>query len=153
MVSAREAPADKLVGKLKEELKKIKEISPPEWAKFVKSGPHRERPPQQEDFWYIRSASTLRRIYLDGPVGTERLRSYYGGKKKRGHKPDHFKKSSGNIIRKILQQLEKAGLVEKGTKGRKITSKGQKLFSHIAYYISDINVFSSVQLLFSRLLP
>lgn len=135
MVSIREVPADKLVEKLKEEMKRIKEISPPEWAKFVKSGPHKERPPQQEDFWYIRTASTLRRIYLDGPVGIERLRSYYGGKKKRGHKPDHFKKASGNIIRKILQQLEKAGLVEKAAKGRKITSKGQKLLDRIAYEV------------------
>jgi len=136
MVSAREVPADKFVERLKEELKKLKEISPPEWAKFVKSGPHRERPPQQEDFWYIRTASTLRRIYVDGPVGIERLRSYYGGKKKRGHKPDHFRKASGNIIRKILQQLEKAGLVEKVAKGRKITSRGQKLLDRIAYEVS-----------------
>jgi small subunit ribosomal protein S19e len=75
----------------------------------------------------------LRRIYLDSPVGTERLRSYYGGRKKSGHKPAHFRKASGNIIRKILQQLEKAGFVEKSGKGRKLTSKGQKFLDRIAY--------------------
>ncbi|MFQ6056450.1 MAG: 40S ribosomal protein S19, partial [Methanosarcinales archaeon] len=84
---------------------------------------------------YIRAASTLRRIYLGGPVGIEKLRSYYGGRKKRGHKPAHFKKASGNIIRKILQQLEKAGFVEKAARGRKITNKGQKFLDRIAYEV------------------
>ena len=136
MVTAREVSAEKLIAKLKEELKKIEEISPPSWASFVKSGAHRERPPQQKDFWYVRTATVLRRIYLDGPVGVERLRVYFGGRKRRGHKPAQFRKSSGNILRKALQQLEKAGLVEKVKKGRKITSKGQKLLDKIAYEVS-----------------
>jgi small subunit ribosomal protein S19e len=136
MVTAREVSAEKLIPKLKEELKKIKEIQPTEWSKFVKSGAHREKPPQQEDFWYIRAASLLRRIYLNGPVGTERLRSYYGGRKKKGYRPAHFRKASGNIIRKILQQLEKAGLIEKEKKGRRITSKGQKFLDRVAYEVS-----------------
>lgn len=136
MVTVREVPAGKFVAKLKEELKKFKEISPPEWSRFVKSGTHRERPPIQEDFWYIRTASILRRIYLNGPVGTERLRTYYGGRKDRGHKPAHFRKGSGNIIRKILHQLESIDFIEKGKKGRKITSKGQKFLDRIAYEVS-----------------
>jgi small subunit ribosomal protein S19e len=133
MVTVREVPAEKLIEKLKEELKVVKEIQPTEWSRFAKSGTHKERPPQQTDFWYVRSASLLRKIYLDGPVGTERLRSYYGGRKKRGYKPAHFRKASGNVIRKILQQLEKAGFIEKAGKGRKITSKGQKLLDRTAY--------------------
>ena len=138
MVTAREVKSDKLVEKLKEELKKVSDISPPEWMKFVKSGPHRERPPQQPDFWYVRSASVLRRIYIDGPIGVSSLRSYYGGRRERGYKPAHFKKSSGNIIRKILQQLEKAGLISKGPKGRKITSNGQKLLDKVAYEVNKV---------------
>jgi small subunit ribosomal protein S19e len=110
----------------------MEEIKPPEWARFVKSGVHKQRPPEQPDFWYIRAASVLRRIYIDGPVGVERLRSYYGGARKRGYFPKHFRKGSGAIIRKILQQLEKAGLVEKTAKGRKISPKGQKLLNGIA---------------------
>jgi small subunit ribosomal protein S19e len=133
MVSARDVNPQKLLERLKEELKKFEEIKEPTWAKFVKSGTHRKRPPEQKDFWYIRAASILRRIYLDGPVGVERLRSYYGGRKNFGHAPEHFVKGSGKIIRAILQQLEKAGLVEKvERKGRKITSKGIKLLNKIA---------------------
>lgn len=132
MVSAKQVDPQKLVERVKEELKKFEEIKPPEWAKFVKSGVHKQRPPEQQDFWYIRAASVLRRIYVDGPVGVERLRSYYGGRRKKGFFPQHFRKASGAIIRKILQQLEKAGLVEKTAKGRKITPKGQKFLDNIA---------------------
>jgi len=138
MVTVKDVSADKLIGKLKEELKQVKEIQPLEWSYFVKSGVHKERPPQQEDFWHLRSASLLRRIYLDGPVGTERLRSYFGGRKGRGHRPARFRKASGSIIRKILQQLETAGLIEKNQnkEGRKISSKGRKLLDRIAYEVS-----------------
>jgi len=135
MVTAREVDPHKLVNRLKEVLKGFEVIKPLEWVKYVKSGTHRERPPQQKDFWYIRAASILRRVYLDGPVGVERLRSYYGGRKRRGRRPPKFRKASGNIIRKILQQLEKAGLVKKEKKGRVITSKGQKLLDKIAYEV------------------
>ena len=127
MVSVFEVPADKLIERMKEELKKIQQIKPPVWSNFVKSGVHKERPPEQPDFWYIRAASILRRIYIDGPVGVERLRTYYGGRKRRGHKPAHTYKASGAIIRKILQQLESVGLVKtQNKKGRVLTPKGRK---------------------------
>lgn len=135
MVTVREIPSAKFIDKLKEELKRL-EIKPPTWASFAKSGTHKERPPQQKDFWYIRTASVLRRIYLNGPVGVSRLRTYYGGRKERGYKPAHFRKASGNVIRKILQQLEKAGFVEKAGRGRKITSKGQKFLNRVAYEVN-----------------
>lgn len=135
MITVREVSAEKFNEKLKEELKKIKEISPPKWAHFVKSGTHKERPPVQKDFWYIRTTSVLRRIYLDGPVGVSRLRTYYGGRKRRGHKPAHFRKASGNILRKILQQLEKTNLIEKTKRGRKVTSAGQRFLDRIAYEV------------------
>ena len=136
MVTAREVKPEKFIDKLKEELKKVGEIKPPEWVKFTKSGSHRERPPEQRDFWYVRTSAVLRRIYLDGPVGVERLRSYYGGRKARGYIPAHFRRASGNIIRKILQQLEKAGLVEKVARGKKVTAKGQGLLNRVAYEVS-----------------
>ena len=137
MVIARDVEAQKLTEHAKEELKKIKEIQPPAWAMFAKSGTNRNRPPIQPDFWYIRAASVLRRIYVDGPVGTSKLRTFYGGRKIYGTKPPHFKKSGGNIIRKIFQQLEAAGMIEKASKGRKITKKGQKFLDNIAHQIKS----------------
>lgn len=135
MVSAKDVDAAKLIAAAKEELKKVEQIKPAEWATYAKSGSHRARPPEQTDFWYVRAASIMRRIYIDGPVGTEKLRTFYGGRKRRGTKPARFRKASGSVIRKLLQQLEQAGLVEKPKKGkgRSLTSKGRKLMDNIAY--------------------
>lgn len=138
MVSVKDVPSDKFVDRLKEELKKFEEIKPPEWSIFVKSGVSRERPPQQADFWYIRSASILRRIYLNGPVGVEKLRTFYGGRKRRGVKPARFRKGSGSVVRKIMQQLDTAGLTkkeEKGKRGRVLSTKGRKLLDNVAYEV------------------
>lgn len=136
MVNVRDVPSAKFIEKLKEELKKVDTIKPLPWIHFVKTGSHKERPPEQKDFWHIRSASILKKIYLDGPVGTSRLKTFYGSRRRRGHKPAKSRKAGGNLIRKILQQLEIAGFIEKGKKGRKITSKGQKLLDKVAYEVS-----------------
>lgn len=136
MVSIQDVDANELVKKMADELKK--RIEMPDWAKYVKTGVSRERPPENPDWWFLRAASILRRIYLDGPVGTERLRSYYGGLHRRGHKPSHFAKASGKIIRRILQDLERIGLIEKvdkPKKGRMITSEGKRLLNKIAKQI------------------
>ena len=132
-MSVREVPASALVKRLSEELKKLKELMPPEWSHFVKTGTHKQRPPEQPDWWYARAASLLRRIFIDGPVGVQRLRSYYGGRKKRGVAPEHFRRASGKILRTLLQQLDKAGLVVKTERGgRKLTAKGANMLTAIA---------------------
>jgi len=136
MVSLYGVDQSELVEKAAEELKKIDEIKPPEWAIFVKTGTHKERPPRNKEWWYTRAASILRIIYRLGPIGVSKLRTKYGGKKNRGVKPERFYKSSGNILRKILQQLEKAGFVKQGEKrkykGRLITPKGKSFLDKIA---------------------
>ncbi len=138
MTSARLANPRKLIERLEKELKKEEKIKPTEWSKFVKSGSHKIRPPYNENFWYTRSASLLRRIYIDGPVGVEKLRRFYGGRKKMGHKPARSKLSGGNHLRKILQQLEKVGYISMHKKGgRKITSKGMKFMDNISKVIKD----------------
>lgn len=126
-----------LIEKTAKEMEKVEEIKAPEWAIFVKTGVHKERPPVQDNWWNLRAASVLRKIFLSkGPIGVSKLRIKYGGKKNRGHKPDIFRKGSGNILRKILQQLEQAGFIEKkeikGHKGRVITSKGKKFLNSLA---------------------
>ncbi len=136
MVSVYDVPAGELVTKLADKLKSVKEIQPPEWAKFVKTGAHVERIPQQEDWWYIRAASVLRRVYVDGPVGVGRLRTWYGGRKNFGHSPEHHVDAGGAIIRKVLQQLESAGLIKKDKSGRVVTSKGQSILEKTASEIS-----------------
>lgn len=130
-----DVPANDLISFLAEELKKKEEIKPPKWAPFVKTGVHKERPPQNPNWWYIRSAAVLRSIMLKKIVGVNRLRTKYGGKQRRGVKPAEFKKGSGSVIRKVVQQLEKAGLLmqnKKGKKGRLVTAEGIKLIDAAA---------------------
>ena len=121
----------KLIEAVAKKLEDIDEITPPEWAAYVKTGHMNERPPTQDNWWHIRAASILRKVAMRGPVGTNKLRTLYGGRKNRGHKPDKTFEASGNIIRTCLQQLEAAGLIKQdvvdGRKGRIITAKGQSL--------------------------
>ncbi|PIN91456.1 30S ribosomal protein S19e [Candidatus Pacearchaeota archaeon CG10_big_fil_rev_8_21_14_0_10_32_14] len=118
-------------------LKDIPEFVVPDFVHFVKSGASRERPIENADeFWFMRSASILRQIYKNKIVGVNRFRTRYGGKKNRGMRPETFRKSSGKIIRTILQQCDKAGFTEikKGKKeksGRKLTTKGKDFLENV----------------------
>ena len=136
MTTVYDVDANKLIEKIAAELKNTKEIKAPEWAAFVKTGISKEKIPYQEDWWHMRAAAILRRLYLE-PMGVSRLRKAYGSRKNRGFKPEKFFPASGNIIRKILQQLEAAKFVKKDKKGRVITPIGQKFLNKTA---SDIFV-------------
>ena len=124
--------ADHIIRKVAEELKKRKEITPPAWAAFAKTGAHKEMPPEDPDWWYVRVAAVLRRVYVDGPLGVERMRSFYGGKKNRGSKPNAFRKGSGSILRKSLQQLEAAGLIIHDKTGRKVSPAGMAFLDNLS---------------------
>ena len=135
MATLYEVEAGKFNEKLAEELKKLGEFKAPEWANYVKSGSGKSRPPIDEDFWFKRAASILRQLYVKKLVGVERLKTRYGSRKNRGMQPEKFAKASGKIIRVILQQAEKAGLVEKSEtkkKGRKLSDKGIKFLDEVA---------------------
>jgi small subunit ribosomal protein S19e len=136
MVTVYDVPPTKLIEKLAEKLKEMN-IEEPSWTAFVKTGCHKERQPDNDDWWYIRCASVLRKIYVNGPVGVEKLRTAYGGRKNRGHKPEKFVKGSGNVIRTALQALEKAELVRRTESGRIISPKGQSLVDNTAKEVSD----------------
>ena len=136
MTTVYEVPARPFIEKLASKLKEDKKIQIPDWAVYVKTGLQTERPPSEEDWWYIRTAAILRKIYLNAPVGVTHLRSMFGGKADKGSKPYKAVLSSGSIIRTSLQQLEEAGLVstEKG-KGRIVTSKGKSLMDNTAHEV------------------
>ncbi len=138
MVTALEVPADKLIQKVAEYLKEnIPQVKPPEWAFYVKTGAHKEKPPENPDWWHYRAASILRKLYKSSePIGIETFRTIYGGRKNYGSAPEHFVKGSGSIVRKILQQLEQAKLVRKVRgRGRTLTPQGRALLDRIAFEV------------------
>ena len=75
---------------------------------------------------------------MEGPIGVERLRSDYGGRLSRGAKPEHRRRGGGTILRKALQQLEAAGLVETlKNRGRAVTKDGRHTLDRLAGEIKE----------------
>ena len=136
MVHALDVPADMLIRAVARKLKERYSdyVKPPSWAFFAKTGAHKEKPPSDPDWWYVRAASMLRKLYKTGePIGIETFRTIYGGRQNRGSAPEHFRKGSGSVARKILQQLERAGLVRTVPgKGRVLTPEGRSLLDRTA---------------------
>ena len=131
MASVKDVEANVLIKKTAEKLKELG-ITKPAYVDFVKSGAGRDRVPQQSDFWYIRCASLLRQVYLNGPIGVSRLRTRYGNRKEHGVRRHHHYKAGGSIIRDALNALEKLGYVKKGKSGREITSAGRSFLDKIS---------------------
>jgi small subunit ribosomal protein S19e len=138
LTTPNDVPASKLIRKLAKYLKEnVDAITPPAWANMAKTGTHVEKQPQDPDWWYVRSASLLRKIYVHGPVGVEKLRADYGGRKNYGVKPAHTAKAGGSNVRKALQQLETAGYIETfKPHGRKLTRDGRKLLQELTEELS-----------------
>ncbi|MBU0953491.1 MAG: 30S ribosomal protein S19e [Nanoarchaeota archaeon] len=126
MPTVKDVDPNLLIAAAAAELAKNEHCKPPAWAAFTKTGTSRQRPPAQKDWWYLRSASMLQKLATGKPIGVSRLRTVYGGRKNRGHKPERQRDASGKIIRTVFQQLEAAGYVktEKG-KGRVLTKDGR----------------------------
>jgi small subunit ribosomal protein S19e len=133
MTTVYDVPPQLLIDQTAVKLQEIEQIAPPEWAGDVKTGTHTETQPVQENWWHIRTAAVLRKVYVNGPIGTERLAGEFGGAKDRNAKPYKAVKGSRSIIRNVLQQLEAAELVAADkNRGRIITPKGQSLLDNAA---------------------
>ena len=61
-------------------------------------------------------------------MGVGRLRKVHGSSRNRGSRPSHHVDASGSVDRKVLQALEKIGVVEQDEEkgGRRITQSGQR---------------------------
>ena len=141
MTTMFDVDASDLIKQAAQELKKVAEMKAPAFTIVVKTGAHKERPPTQEDWWYLRSAAVLRKVALHGPLGAEKLRAHFGGRKNRGVRPGEYRKGSGSIARRVLQGLEKSGLIKKVEKtalrkGRILTPKGRSFLDKAATVIA-----------------
>ena len=145
MTTYYDVPADLLIPGLAERLRSYDRVSAPEWASQVKTGTHRERPPVQEDWWYTRAASILRKVAIKGPIGTNRISQEFGGPKDRGVKKNKAVAGSRNVARKILQQLSDSGLLVESlnsagnvNRGKILSSEGQALLDEVSHSVRKI---------------
>jgi small subunit ribosomal protein S19e len=127
-------PADLFIKRLAAYLKEnVGEVTPPVWSITAKTGSHRERPPQDPDWWYKRCASILRKLYIHGTVGVSKLRAEYGGRSRRGTSREHAISGGGSSVREPLKQLEQAKFISKvEKKGRRLTNEGFSLLNKIS---------------------
>ncbi len=134
MTTPHDVPASLFIERVAKYLKEnVEQVQPPAWAAVAKTGSHTEKQPQDPDWWYTRSASVLRKVYVHGPIGLEKLRSDYGGRKGFRVSPNHASKAGGSNIRKILQQLESAGFIQiTRPQGRIMAPKGRKILQEIS---------------------
>ena len=109
----------------------------PDYINYVKSGAGRERQPADPDFWYVRGASILRQVYINGPVGVSRLRTRYGNRQKHVMHKKHHVRASGSIIRDELKELEKLNYIKATKGGRIITPAGKSFLDKIATEIAQ----------------
>jgi len=136
MTIVHDVPAKEFIDEVAKKLQEDKAISLPENNIFSSTGVPKENPPEEKNWWHIRCASILRKIYVKNEIGVERLRSKYGGKRDRGSKPYKARGGSGSITRRALQQLEQGGYVTKiKGKGRVLTPKGRSFLDNTAHEV------------------
>lgn len=140
-VTVRDVDAQKFIVAYADFLKRQGKLQIPGWVDTVKTSHSNELPPQSQDWFYIRAAAVARHVYLRKSVGVGRLAKVHGSTKNRGSRPNHHCDASRSVDRKVLQALEKIGIVEKiddeeeggsGKGGRRITQAGQRDLDRIA---------------------
>ena len=67
-------------------------------------------------------------------VGVGRLRKAHGSTRNRGSRPSHHVAAAGSVDRKVMQALEKIGVLEQDEDkgGRRITQSGRRDLDRIA---------------------
>lgn len=134
MTTVYDVPAKDFIDEVAKRLEKVDAISLPDSNMYSKTSVARENGPEPDNWWYLRCASILRKIYMTTSIGSQHLRSTYGGKRNRGSKPHQARTGSGSITRRAIQQLESAGYVKKiKGKGRSITPEGRKFLDNAAH--------------------
>lgn len=83
--------------------------------------------------YYVRAAAIARHIYLRKSVGIGALKKLHGTSINRGNRPSHHRDCSGSVQRKVVQSLEKLGVLEvHDNGGRRVTEQGQRDLDRIA---------------------
>lgn len=133
-VTVRDVPAQDFINAYAAFLRRQAKLEIPGYVEVVKTGISKELPPlEAQDWFYKRTASIARHIYLRKDIGVGRLNKRYGSSKNRGTRPSHHKDASGSVNRRVLQSLEKLDIVEQSENGgRRISENGQRDLDRIA---------------------
>ncbi|AAT42788.1 30S ribosomal protein S19e [Picrophilus oshimae] len=131
MVDVKKVPADLLINDVASKLKSMN-IEQPEWVSYLKDGMGKQKSWDQEDWYYTRLASMMRKLYLYGNLGIMHMSEEYGGKVDRGTKRYHPAAGSRYIVRQLFKKLEELGLVKKEKTGRVLSPQGRSMLDKSA---------------------
>merc|ERR1719498_1276522 len=118
--TVKDVPAHLLIREYAALLKKSGKLKVPKWVDIVKTGTHKELPPSNPDWFYIRCAAIARHIYVRPGVGVGALTKVYGGAKDRGTKPSRHQGGSASVARFALQSLQGINVLDKHPNGGRI---------------------------------
>nr|6ZU5_ST0 Chain ST0, eS19 [Paranosema locustae] len=120
--------ADALNEALAGYLKSKNIVKLPENFDIIKTSHGKQRAPSDKDWYYKRAASIFRKLLIamheEKRIGVKRLSRKYGCAKNRGSRPSKHVDGSRGHIRKIMQDLERAGLIVKDGNYRKVSDMG-----------------------------
>jgi len=134
--TVRDVPANKWVKAMAQQFKREGKIQVPNCADLVKTCHGRERAPQSNDWYYLRAAAVLRRIYLRPGTGYGGLGKAFAVKKNRGSKPERTIKAAVGPLHWACKALESLKLIAKGkSKGRVLTREGRKRADTVAFNV------------------
>lgn len=132
----------KFIDALSKKLKEEEKIPVPAEAEYIKTGHGKEQSPENPNWYFVRTASILRKLYIEELKNPGRCKHGLGSiwfsrayttLKNNGHKPSHTVTGSKSLVRRILQSLEAANLVSQVPKGgRKLTATGHQYLQEVA---------------------
>src|SRR2546427_13238313 len=99
MTTAFDLPAMPLLERIASHLASEGKVAAPDWAPFARTGVHTEKAPVRKDWWFLRAAAILRKVYILGPIGTSRLSAEFGGARHGGAAPQKPRKGGRNHVR------------------------------------------------------
>lgn len=135
-LTVKDVDQDKIVQGVALFLKKSGKLKVPDNMDVVKTSKAKELGPVNADWFYVRCASILRRMYHRGPIGVGGVKKIFGTRKRDGVCPSHWCRADGAVSRRALQALEHVKLIEKHSEGgRKLTAQGQRDLDRIASQI------------------
>eukprot|EP01038_Epipyxis_sp_PR26KG_P007492 gene7492-10208_t len=132
-ITVRDIAAPKFIAAYAEVLKNNDKFVVPKWADLVKTGVSKELAPYDPDWYFVRAAAIVRKIYLRQGTGVGALKKRFGGSYRRGSRPEIHRDAAGGLIRSIMITLDDLKITEKHPNGgRKISRVGQQALDLVA---------------------
>merc|ERR1712066_287272 len=99
-VSVKDVSQQDFTVALAAHLKKSGKMKVPEWVDLVKTNNRKELAPYDEDWFYVRTASMARHMYIRSPIGVSTVKKIYGIRSNNGSSPSHWAAGAGGVARK-----------------------------------------------------